>query len=482
MTRCRRFGALVLLFVVGLACVFINGIGSVVVTNAQDNGESTSTPTPVCSNIYWDGHGEPCMTATPTPTNTPSPTITPSVTNTPPAEDTPTVEPGGTPEPTAPGPTEVPLFGCQLRALSTINIRAGHGTQYPVLGSWTTDDRDPREFVEFYDEDRDYLWGKGTDGGWTVIYDKPAASWWAAGTVAAWARCPDVPGWPAGQEPPQPFARKIADGPHINMGKGGSEPVQYASRYSAAKCVFPALNICLYIKAANPDAWIVARLVTDSIALDNNYDVDAVWNVVQAAIPAGVDAFELENEHPPQTEDQWRRWSQFSIDFAQRLADEKNMQYLAFSFGPGWPDYDHYTYIVPYLRWVAEHPLPDGRYHGVASHAAPYAPWSRPDMPWVNDWHIAGRVYAAREVMWVFDGFDLATWPGVWAITEIGLSDGYSGNWDAKYTCDELASAYRETLRVYKENGYPHVLLWWNFGDVGGGWTSDHACASALWR
>jgi hypothetical protein len=468
--RLRVLALLAILIATGLVCVWMMGVGPVFV-NAQ-----APERTPILC-LYDDGTWDNCPMAAP-PVHTSIPTAT--ATSTPPVEE-PTVEPGGTPEPTEPGPTEVPLFTCQLRALSAINIRSGHGTQYPVLGTWTTDDLYPREFVEFYDGDRDYLWGKGVDGGWTVVYDKPAAAWWAAGTVASWSKCLDVEGWPSGLEPPLPFAQEIIDGPHINMGEGGAEPVAYASKISAAKCIEPALDMCRYIKMANPDAWIVARLITDSIALDLDYDVDAVWNAVQAAIPAGFDAFELENEVVPRTEDQWRRWSQFSIEFAQRLADEKGMQYLAFSFGPGWPPLNDYIYLVDYLRWVAENPLPDGRYHGVASHASLYAPWSRSDMPWVNDKYIAGRVYLANIIFKAKYDLDLEEWPGVWAITEIGLGDGYSGDWSSVYTCTEAASAYRESLHIYKENGYPHVLLWWNFGDVGGGWTSDHACAEAIW-
>lgn len=211
MTRRSRFGVLALLIfaVLGLACVWMMGVGPVLV-QAQEN--VTLTPTDQCIMVPWQGEPYRCndgSTAAP-PVVTETPTSTPSATNTPPAEHTPTVEPGGTPAPTDPGPTEVPLFTCQLRALFSINIRTGHGTNYPVVSTWTTDDRDPREFVAFYDGDRDYLWGQGAGGGWSVVYDKPAASWWAAGAVADWEKCPKVEGWPSGLLPPEPFAAEPA--------------------------------------------------------------------------------------------------------------------------------------------------------------------------------------------------------------------------------------------------------------------------------
>ena len=278
-----------------------------------------------------------------------------------------------------------------------------------------------------------------------------------------------------------PVVSTIRAGPHILMGEGASVVQNFAAVILAAKCLPGSYHICLAMKAVNPDMWIVARPFTDCVAKEYDYDAWMVWQSVKTSIPIGYDALELENECAPAKDnlEGWEGWSAFNIDLATIVERETGMQYLAFGFGPGWPHYYLLVYIVPYLEWVAVNPLDDGRFHGVASHAAMYAPWDRADMPWVNDPHIAGRVYMMRDVMLANYGFDLAEWPGVWAITEIGLSDGYSGNWDAEYTCEELASAYDETLAVYAEHGYPDVYLHWNYGAIGM-WTSDHVCAGAM--
>jgi hypothetical protein len=273
--------------------------------------------------------------------------------------------------------------------------------------------------------------------------------------------------------------REIKVGCHILMGEGASACMEYVHNMQTAKCLPGSFHICLQMKQANPDLWIVARLFNDKVAHNLDYDLLEFWEQTAHAIPDGYDAWEPENESTPQTIDQWQRWSSFNIGLAKILTNEKNMQLLAFSFGPGWPAQNELSYTLPYLEWVSANPLPDGRYHGVASHAAMFAPWNRADMPWVNEPWIAGRVYKARDYLYDNHGFELATWPGVWLISEGGLSDGYSGSWTAPYTCDEAASAFKDTLRVYAENGYPHALTWWNFGQIGM-WTSDHDCADEM--
>lgn len=272
----------------------------------------------------------------------------------------------------------------------------------------------------------------------------------------------------------------ILQGGHIIAANGANTLLDHCQHQTTVKLFEPVIHYADDFRACNPDIWIVCRFWTDKIASAVNYDALVAYDRVGDAFPPDCDAVEWENESAPTTERDWKRWSQFSIDAATLMADRRNMQYLAFSFGPGWPAYPELQHIVDYLRWVADNPLADGRYHGVASHAAMFAPWSRSDMPWVNNDHIAGRVYFMRDWMTVWYDFDLETWPGVWSITEIGLSDGYSGNWSAAYSCDQLKSAYWETHNTYREHSYPAAFQQWNYG-AAGIWTDDSLCAGLVW-
>lgn len=430
---------IVLVLVLFITLFLITGIG---VSFSQE-----ITPTPLC--IRYDYPDQASVFNCPT-TEIPFDTPTP--------EDVPTSTPTFTPSPT---PTEVPkcwgvVYGTEGTGL---NVRDNPGgNKLGVLDEGQTITLESKKTY------LGYVW---------------YSFWWENG----------VTGWSHGNWIEEHGdCSKLLDitpqitrqGPHILMGDGGYAPANFSSKISVAKCLSGSFQICLQMKEANPDMWIVARLFTDGIIVDNNYDVDKVWNIIKDQIPNGYDAFELENEHTPNQEEEWPEYVQFQIKFANKLAHEKNMQYLAFAYGPGWP-YEHLVkYMLPYLRWVENNPLPDGRYHGVSSHASPYTTFTRSDMPWLNTYYISGRVYWMADLLSEYD-FDLYAWKGVWAITELGLSDGYSGNWDATYSCQEVADAYWTTVGVYQENGLPDVLLWWSFGKIGP-WHSDHDCADNIWH
>jgi len=210
-----------------------------------------------------------------------------------------------------------------------------------------------------------------------------------------------------------------------------------------------------------------------------NYDNAASWWAsIRAWLPVGFDAYEVMNECPPPAEG-WERLATWSIDMAQIVARERQAALLAFSFAPGNPIYPAWPHLVGYLEWVAEHPLRDGRYHGIALHAAANATWSRADAPWINNPHLTiDRWYLfARDVLLANTGFDAQTWPGLVTFTELGVTDGYAGTWDIAFTCAEKADAWQETTRRLQERG--GLMAWWNLGAIGK-WTSDHDCLRAM--
>ena len=405
------------------------------------------TPTPLC--IRYDYPDQALVFNCPT-TELPFDTPTPEVV----ATNTPTPTPTFTPSPTE----ELKCWGVVVDTDGTgLNVRDNAGGNW--IGKLEEGDILTLEYRQTY---LDYVWY----GFWWGV---DVTGWSHSNWIEVHGDCSQI-----SDIPPQ----VTRQGPHILMGEGGSSAINFSNQITAAKCLPGSLQICLNMKAINPDMWVVARLFTDSIIIDNGYNVDTVWNLVKDQIPDGYDAFELENEKTPLQED-WNKYIQFQIDFADRLGKEKNIQYLAFAFGPGWP-YEHLVpLMIPYLEWVAEHPF-NGKYHGISSHAAPYTTFTRDDMPWLNTFYISGRVYWMADIL-ADNGFDLESWPGIWAVTELGLSGGYSGDWDATYSCEEVADAYWTTVKVYQEHGYPDILLWWNLGKISI-WQSDDACVNYIWN
>jgi len=300
-----------------------------------------------------------------------------------------------------------------------------------------------------------------------------SSGWVEVGDLTNCENLPDVTPAPA---------RDILQGAHVIGANGANTLLNYCNELDTVKLFDPVMGYAPAFRACNPDIWIVCRYWTDAIAVETDYNAQEAYNRIGNSFPAECDAVEWENEKAPNNNRDWERWSAFSIDAARLMAANRNMQYCAFGFGPGWPDFDKLQYIIEYLKWVDANPLPDGRYHCVSSHAAMFAPWNRADMPWVNDPYLAGRVYLIRD--WIKaitpDNYDLYDWKGVWAITEIGLSDGYSGNWSAPYSCEELAQAHWTTHETYVDNQFPHVQHDWNYGR-GGIWKDDSACASVVW-
>jgi hypothetical protein len=263
------------------------------------------------------------------------------------------------------------------------------------------------------------------------------------------------------------------------MGEGASVVLNYAANITAAKCLPGSFQLCQTLKAYNPDIFIIYRSFFHDCPAPAYYTRAWDWWVaIRDEMPAGADAYEFENECSP-PDDLFPQWVQFSIDMAQIVQQQRNAAVLAFSFGPGHPNTTMWPALIPYIQWVAAHPLPDGRFHGIAIHSSPYATFARADMPWVNWIYIAGRMNLARDVVLANGGPDLKSWPGQLWVTEIGLGDGYSGTWKAPYTCTEAADAYHTTLKRYAEEGMVTGITWWNFGAIQP-WSSDHDCADEM--
>lgn len=416
----------------------------------------------------------PIVAATFTPTATYTPSTTPSIEDTPTSEITPI---------TTPTPTTTPQNEktCKLRSMHpdgyNINIREPAGGT--KIGTWEIGTES--EFNAFSLTDN-YLYGHFVIGGWAAVADNNPFEWWVSGTADS-VFCFDVDGWP-GFVPPEPIARKITQGAHIIGANGANELV--ANHCQDLTTVMLFQNVIHYaddFHACNPDLWVVCRYWTDDIAIDTNYNADVSFERVGNKFPQDCDAVIWENEHMPTNDEDWGKVSAYSIRAAELMAT-RNMQYCAWGLGPGWPGFNRLKYMVEYMRWVAENPLPDGRYHCIAAHASmmmpedyPHAAW-----PWVNNDYITPMRWTLMRD-WIYaiteDDFDLYEWPGVLAISEIGLSDGYAGS-SAPYSCTDLKTGHWATYESMIEIFIAYAQQDWNYG-AGGHWTDDTACASVVW-
>ena len=204
-------------------------------------------------------------------------------------------------------------------------------------------------------------------------------------------------------------------------------------------------------------------------------DPDRWWNGIRSYLPADADYIEVVNECGIDG----ATFSQFSIRLAE-LANDDGWAILAFSFPPGNPELSEWSGLVHYLRWAGSHPLSDGRYNGVALHQSAYTNLAVRQGSWLNSPWIAGR----HRLVWNFlrtlvPPYDHTQSPIPWVITEVGVTDGYSGSWTETFSCEQKAAAYRETRRQYQQDGL--WLAWWNIGSIGK-WTDDSPCLELMLR
>lgn len=226
----------------------------------------------------------------------------------------------------------------------------------------------------------------------------------------------------------------------------------------------------------NPKLITVCRtLVTDYGQIDypqdwNWGDASAWWSHIKHHLPSDCDYYEVINEStvPPQG---YGHWAQWHIEMAQLVERDTSGALLAFSFAAGTPELSQWAELLPYIQWAASNPTADGKYHGIAFHAAPNTTFSRNDMPWLNDPFLT----VDRFFIKVVDEYKLHDSPITIGVTEWGLSGGYSGNWIASYTCEEAADAYQTTLQHVREIGWQGLVIlnWWTINTGGSIWIDD---------
>lgn len=440
--------------------------GAVLEYDRLDTAPPSATPTPTSP-------------ATATASSAPgTPTIAPiyTATATPTLDATPTRE--STPSPTTtPAPTAIPKV-CELRATTTIRIRFSPTTSAAITGFWQQGET--RAFDAFWQPDESgYLWGHHA-GGWSAVYYWPGFEWLIAGTAEA-GLCRDVEGWPWNLAPPEPIARPFLDGFHSLAGEGAGVLLapDVVSRYKLLKCLDGGFALCEQAKAANPEMLTIYRTFQhDCPPLWVYTSPESWWSMIAPSLPSGADYYEIQNECDPPIE-YVALWAEFSIQMALIIERERGAALLAFSSGPGNPDFPYWRAMWAYVDWTQSHgPAPNGLYHGIATHSSAYAPASVILEPgsWINNPYIAGREKIVCDLA-TANNYGVSCAGLTWILTEAGVTDGYQGN-KQLFSCEQKAAAYKETARRKQADGVTG-FTWWSVGLIGR-WTSDHDCVRQM--
>lgn len=425
----------------------------------------TSTPVPTVTNT-------PTATKTPTPTNTlvstnEPPTPTPEITVLPPTFTF-------TPEPKE----------CVIKVgASAINERTDHYTTAPKTSTSPIPTNSIVTVEEFWQEavNPTYLWGKNAFG-WFVVgqWNNDVISWWVYGISTGTELCDEVPGWPSGLAPPpaivaNPLTGDTLAGIHFAWFSDHNKAAQTAPYIGIVKCLTLSGTMCETVRNNNSDAVTVFRDIrSECPSIEQIYnDPDGYYDRLNAlwSEHPNYDYYEFMNECSGlRGTDDFAALAQFSIRVAERAADDGKC-ILALSSYPGSPELDEFIQLVPYFQWADTHPCGKWetgapKFHGLATHATGYCPFSTPNYPWVGWSWVAGRHRLFAEAVAQTTGYQIKdkNWP--WLITELGFTYGQDEDENA-FTAEELRACVGETTAVLIEQGIVNGYMLWNVGKVG---------------
>lgn len=506
----RLNSALALLLVVLVAAVVAL---SVVPARAQDRSSTPAgnpTPAPVLDDGGWITLGNwtvqwqpstgllrllplasptpdaPSPTPTappPTPTATPSatPTLTPTASQTPTATNTPGQgEPTQeiTPPPTPPPSTDIPRVCEGGVAVSALRVRADHSTSAAQVGTLYIGQRVVIERMYVISDavnEWAYIRGEGVAGWVASYYNSERYLVWDDEDEHCYP--PDMPiEWEVPPpSTPSPFDGDTLSGLHFAWFSDHAKAAQTAPLVGMAKCLTLTGSMCDTMRAANPRLVTIYRdYRSECPTRDQVYGDAAGYYARLRALwqdAPGYDFYELQNECAGFSgQEDYAALAQFSIDVAT-LAAADGYCILALSSYPGSPELDEFIQLVPYFKWIDTHPCGTWRggspkFHGLATHATGYCPFSTPKYPWVGWSWVAGRHVLFAEAVAQVTGYQIKdkNWP--WLITELGFTYGQDEDENA-FTAEELRACINETTAVLTEQGIVNGYMLWNVGKVG---------------
>ncbi len=436
---------------------------------------------------------DPTRTATLPPVSTPTPTVAVTMTAIPTTTPHPTTTtiPTESPTPTLevtilPTVTNGPTKTCAVKAAQSVRIRSLPSIGSAILGNLSTN-----EVIDIDEVDtaEGYLWAHHSRG-WSAI--RSGTTWWAYGIEGQSAICVDVTGWPDGLEPPSPVVKTPLVGLHVLVGSRWDTIADTASAWDAIKTLTDSAHLAQQFKSIKTETVTVYRPLiictgmSDGPILPHWSDPQAYYNCIRPSWPEGFDYYEVVNEVG--APGGIAQFTDMMIGLAERAGQEGKC-ILTYSFPPGNPDLADWGDILRFMRWSNDHPCgtwPDGtpRYHGIALHQPGYMP---PGVPlradsWVNNSWVAGRDVLIDNLLRQAHSFSLADFKGGIWLTEWGYVDGYSGSWEDRWTCEQMAAGLDYTMQVYKDRPWMQGFFIWTTVGSGTRWTDVTSCLQAFRR
>jgi len=370
-------------------------------------------------------------------------------------------------------------------AASVLNVRSNHSLSADVLSKLYIGERVVIERMYIIeDARREWAYVRHEDtkrAGWVASYFTKTD-----GTVERYLIWDDedencFPPWmPVEWEVPPPITPSPFDGDtlaglHFNWFSDHTKAAQTAPYIGVVKCLTLSGSMCTTVEQANPDVVTVFRDVRSECPTREQIytDPDGYYdrlNLLWAEHP-NYDYYEIQNECSGlhgQTD--FATLAQFNIRVAERAATDGKC-ILALSSYPGSPELDEFIQLVPYFKWIDEHPCGEWikgvpKYHGLATHATGYCPFPTPQYPWVGWVWVAGRHTLFAESVAQVTGYQIKdkNWP--WLITELGFTYGQDEDENA-FTTEELRACISETTEVLTEQGIINGYMVWNVGKLG---------------
>lgn len=269
-------------------------------------------------------------------------------------------------------------------------------------------------------------------------------------------------------------------GLHLIMGASSGPVVELAQRLQAAGHPMSTLkgttgteSILAEVRRVSPETVLIYRsLQTPDGMIDcpdaaNDPVMEAArWMNNQARYWTGVtaDYFEIMNEcHPPMA------WLvPFAIE-AMRLANERGLCLLLFSFAGGNPEPVEYAELAPVYDYALDHPCGPQRYHGIALHAyggsgGGLLSESGPFMAYRH------RKFYEQLLPLLPEAYYIPVY-----ITEAGPADGR-----VEFACADLARDVVQYTREIERDPYVRGFNWWSVGPPDGQWVDVTPCLSQI--